>query len=660
MHQNNPEQKLIQKDEDMHELDHIIRYTESLKPDIIRNIDYNRITKNLKQCQDTNVYVLLPNKYENLDFYNKQNNVSGNDNTLLFLIILVKHLTDSNITPRIILDSVEDINKLQEIARAVQFVEKDEYGNTSTYPMSDIRFVRNNELGHKTYFNIYKGRRIAYSPYAKEILVSTNSEDISSENIFDMLIYLKRNEQFYKSGFPRFVSPEYKINQTKNNRCPLVVIITNTLSIPRHLLGLNAICVPVKQYIKRKIIFEPVMWEGYFSFKSVNDKILNLLNDFEAGIGKLYLCAGILFVLHGDSTAYNDQINESLVIRMTDNLTFRVRVKDLFQELTDYKKELGKLNPAISSWADILSLRREMEKDPVKVQFVKPLEKSMMAVYEYLFSDIITLNKLFAYLEGISDDDVDFEVLKTRTYEIIKKETPQEVEIEKMVTDFDPEVPVGYITSEYKTSEKGGPVAAHYFILASGGAKYIFYCQIGKNSKVKISGSSQKRSLDQLKEGDVIEKRYWNYTLLRAKILDAIDKGEIGNSESLLKYIEESDSFRHLLEKYALSESNYELDKRYSDLVDYSVKNFLRRWSIETMRPSKVDLFIAVTQDINKTYNCNFEPLQLLQKLQKIKNLKKAVSTYEDKEDTISYKIVEGPVKITIEVEKLGRIYRLS
>ena len=385
-----------------------------------------------------------------------------------------------------------------------------------------------------------------------------------------------------------------------------------------------------------------------------------MLDDFDEGLGKLYLCAGILFILYNEFPIYNGQINESMIIRMTDNLTLRARIKDLLQELTNYKVELGALKPNLASWMDIYNLRKEMEKKDIKIQYAKPLEKSMVAVFEYLFSDIILLNELFLLSKGISDNAVNFEDLKNKTKDLIKKKPMPRIEDSKQPKDFDPEAPIGYIASEYNASDYKGPVEAHYFVLESKGEQYIFYCQLGKNSTVKVEGYSKRKSLDQLKEGDVIEKEYWNYPLLKTKIIEAVENGKIENSEILLKDIAESDSFRQFLEKYALSKSNSELDTKYADLVDYDVKNFLRRWSIETMKPRKENLFIAVTDEINKLYNCNFDAISLLQKLQKIKNCKKLVYAEDNEENTIGYKIVEGPIKIIIEAEKLGRIYRLS
>ncbi len=645
----------------MSDIDYIIRYTQVLKPEIIKDIDYHTLVENLKQDKNTNLYILLPEKYQNLDLFNiSSEEVFNNENSLLFLIILVKRLIDSNIISRIVLDSAEDIEKLQEMSRVIQFVEKDEYGNTTTGPFSNIRIVRSNDYGYKTYYSIYKGKRVPYSPFAKNIIVSAQGEGLPSEPPFDVIIYLKRNEQFYKSGFPKFVSPEYRINQIKEIKCPLVVIVTTTLSIPRDVSDLNILCVSAKSYTKREIKFEPVSWDSYFSFNITNDKILKLLDDFDSGLGKLYFCAGILFILYDDSPLHINQINESVIIRMTDNLTLRNRVRDLFQELTNYKAELGILKPNIASWADIYTLRKEIEKSNIKIQYAKPLEKSMVAVFGYLFSDIILLNKLFTLSKGISNSIINFEDLDSKTKDIINKEPTHKIESGKQHKDFDPEAPIGYIASEYKTSEVKGPVEAHYFVLESKGEKYIFYCQLGKNSTVKVEGSSKRKSLDQLKEGDVIEKKYWNYPLLKTKIIEAIETGKIESSETLLKDIAESDSFREFIEKYALSKSNSELDAKYAYLVDYSVKNFLRRWSIETMRPRKEDLFVAVTHEINKLYNCNFDADSLLKKLQKIKNCKKLVDTDNHDGDTIGYKIAKGPIKIRIEVEKLGRIYRLS
>ncbi len=645
----------------MSEIDYIIRNSSVLKPEVIREIDYNNIIENLKVNKNLNLYILLPVKFRDLNLLNAAYNTpSSSDSALLFLAILVKRLVDNNVSPLIVLDSVDDISQLQEISRTIQYVEKDEYGGTSTGPFSDIRFVRSNDLGYKTFYTIYKQKRVSYSEYTKDILVSLQGEDVDLKQTYDVIIYLKKNEQFYASGFPRLIAPEYRIYQDKKNNCPLVTVITDTLSIPRQVSKSEILYISTKTYIKRKLDFEAVNWESYFTFENTNKKIMEILNDLTYELGKLYFCAAILFILYNEVSTYNDQINESLILRITDNLSLRVRIKDLFQELTEYKAELGTLKPNITSWLDIYIIRKNMERQNIKIQFAKPLEKSMVSIFEYLFLDIITLNKLFALSKGISDSKIDFEDLRNKTNILIKKSALPKLQDEKPQKEFDPEAPIGYIASEYKTSENKGPVEGHYFILEAKDEKYIFYCQLGKSSTVKVLGSNQKKSLDQLKVGDVIEKKYWNYQLLKSKIFESINKGKIEESEDLIHDIEESDSFRLFLEKYALSKSNSELNSYYAELVNYGVKNLLRTWSIDTMCPTKKDLFRVVTGEINNLYNLNLDADILLKKFRQIKSYRKRVRTEEDTEETVGYKIVEGPIKITVEVEKLGRIYRLS
>ncbi len=649
----------------MSNIDHVVTAIYGgtvLKPDILREMDFSLIIENLRNIGTKNTYILLPYRYGNLDLSNSTNTANKDDSVLIFLMVLVKKLVDNNLTASIIFDSALDMRRLQRIARTAQFSETNDFGFMTTSPFVNFRFSRRNETPYATYE--LRGKMVHYPTTIKNVALLLQNDDINSEKS-DLIIYVKKKDQFFRSGFPRFSSPEYKINGIKNPVTPILTIITNTTSLTRYLSETDFTYLHAKSYKPKSLNFREKLWEGYFNFKETDKKIIDIFNEINDVFGKLYFCAGLLFTLYGSTELQRNQINDSFIIRMTENLTLRGRIKDVFEELSSYVTELGSLTPKITSWSDIYAMRQQIEYEAPELTYPKQLEGSLELIIKYLFSDVLTYNKLFLLSKSISDDRIDFKEISEKTNAIVKELSLPKEPLEKVEKDFDPEAALGYLGSEYnvpgdKKLDKKDLLEAYYFVLEASNEKYIFYCQLGKSSTVRVSGSSKKKSLDELRVGDIIEKKYWNYQLLKLKIMELIDNGKIEDTSSLIKNIEESDLYRQFLEKYAFSISNYGLSVKYEIFTHSNVRNLLLSWSLDRMCPRKKAMFIAVADQINYWFDTKFDGAIILEKFGKIKSYKRMAATKEDINATIGYKIVEGPIKVTVEVEKLGRIYRLS
>lgn len=646
------------------EIDHIVTGVYGgimLRPEILSDMNFNLIVENLKNIGSQNSYFLLPYKYGNLDLSNSNKTENKIDSILIFLIVFVKKLVDNNLSTSIIFDSALDMKRLQSIARSTQFSEVNN-GFMSTSPFVNFRFSRKNETPYTTYE--FRNRRVNYPLNVKTIELLLQTDDINLQKP-DLIIYVKRKNQFFRSGFPKFSSPEYRIDNNKQKSVPILTIITNTIALTRYLTDTNFTYLHTNDYKSRALNLREKTWEGYYNFEETNKKIRDIFNEITEIFGKLYFCAGILFTLYGSTELQRNQINDSLIIRMSENLTLRGRIKDVFEELSAYSLEFGSLEPKITSWQDIYKLRQQMEYETPEMTYPKQLQNSLELIIKYLFSDVLTYNKLFSVSKGMSNNKINIDEIRERTNNILKEVSISEEPLEKIKKDFDPEAALGYLGSEYnapddKKLDNKELFSAHYFVLEAINEKYIFYCQLGKNSTVKISGSIKKKSLDELKIGDVIEKKYWNYQLLKLKIMELIDDGKVDEGDALIKLIEESDLYRQFLEKYAFQVSNYGLSVKFEQFTHSNVRNLLRNWSIETMCPRKKDMFIAVANQVNYWFDTNFDGAIILEKFAKIKRYKRLAATKEDIDATIGYKIIEGPIKVTVEVEKLGRIYRLS
>lgn len=649
----------------MSEIDHIVSGVYGglvLKPEILSDMDFNLIIENLKNVGSQNTYFLLPYKYGNLDLSNSTSKENKIDSILIFLMVFVKKLVDNNLSASIIFDSALDMRRLQSIGRSTQFSEVSN-GFISTGPFVNFRFSRQNEMPYATYE--FRNGRVRYPANVKNISLLLQTDDINAQKS-DLIIYVKRKDQFFRSGFPKFSSPEYKLNSIKTQTIPILTIITNTTSLTRYLSDADFAYLHAKAYKPKSLNFKEKSWQGYYNFKETDKKIIDIFNDINDVFGKLYFCAGILFTLYSNTELQRNQINDSFFIRMTENLTLRGRIKDVFEELSSYVAELGSLTPKITSWLDIYTIRQQIEYEVPELTYPKQLEGALELVIKYMFSDVLTYNKLFSLSKGISDDRIDFEEIRKKTSNLVEELSLKE-RLEEVKKDFDPESALGYLGSEYNVSEDKKLdtkelLSAYYFVLDAMNEKYIFYCQLGKTSTVKVAGSTKKKSLDELRVGDVIEKKYWNYQLLKLKIMELIDSGsgKIEDADNLIKLIEESDAYRQFLEKYAFHVSSYGLNVKFEQFTNSNVRNLLRSWSLETMCPRKKEMFIAVAEQINYWFDTSFDGSTILEKFRRIRRYKRIASTKEDTNAIVGYKIIEGPIKVTVEAEKLGRIYRLS
>ncbi len=620
--------------------------------------EFDQIRKNfatLIACP-ARVYFLSSGNIRNTNLANKSSfSKDHNDAIHLIILRLCRQLSDFKLRPIIIFDNISDLIRFQKVSVTTVLV-----NNAGSYPIAQ------NPI-NSDFFQFFRKKHIykRYDFMNVSHLFPENSKKIplflSTDKLFDAefqtVIYFKNTPQFFGSGFPKIKSNEAAIESRLSKKVPFFVFISDSTSIPFFGSSSTVKFMPLGIYEPETLDFKPI--ENSFAaefFMQKNNEIIDVFNQLESNLGKLYFSILLLTVIYNSKSS--DVFDDSQVRKITENITLRNKIRDLSESLHSMCSFL-ELSPKISSWRDIYELRKQMKKEKMIIKYIPQLHESMKLIFQLIFHDAIIFHNVFKNYERNGDFETFTGKLNSLLSELNKTKIIQSSDYSDDDV-FDPESSVGYIASDYADSKNyKEKVEADYFVLQNGSRKFIYYCNMGKYSKVTVEGASTKKYLYELKPGDVIEKKYWNYETLKTRIKQFL--AENLHEDPINEWLDESDLFRSKLVAYALSNSNPDLQTQFGGLCKtHNMKSVFMCWAIETMCPNEeksYELFAKVIEVLKTTYSItNLDPKTLYQKMKKIKQMRRYFK--EDKERKERYTVIQGPIKTHVEVEKLGRLYR--
>jgi len=619
-------------------------------PSVFSELNYDRNLINILTTHKGVTYLLCPFKYHSMNFQNEKSYMKDrNDSSLLSLLLLIKKIFSENRVPIIIFDRLKCLIRFQQISSKIVY---EELPICFVKEKNQCLKFERDDKGPKKMLN-YKGHRSDFPPFptSKKIKLFLVSDEVDAVNENNMLIYFKTETQFYESGYPRLFSSEYKIKEKVNDsKIPLIVFTDNSMSLPRIELSikLDPIYLPVGQYNLEKLVFTSINESNYSGLlEDMNKEVIEIFSKLTNITERLYFSEYLLTVIYNLNHFIESDLDESVISRMSENVSLQNQMADFFGRLVRLLSRCNKPEPKITGWKDILELRKKIRQTNQEIKYLKELETSMQEVFNVLFRDVISFNKLFTAYNGSTD----YISLKKTTEQILRKiETPVKVMVDE--TDFDPETAVGYIAKGQGEHVLQGIVTAKVFNMESEGKKFVFYC--AKDGKIAKT----------LSPGETLTRNYWNYQSLKTRLLNYLEEFDTKeNEEEIRKYLEDIDEFHQYLDKYVYDSTGEDFKSDFQDERSTgALKLLFRNWANETMQPAPANfsLFLKAAKKINTYYEKNFDGTSIYTKMRKIKAMRKDFSDETEKANKIYYKILGPPIDMKVGAEKIGRIYRIS
>lgn len=642
----------------------------SLSPSCIYNFQPDERLLEVSPELSKRTYVLFPQRYANLNLHDgSSDSEDAKDNFLLAALMLLRALVYRK-TPgmMVVFDNASQLNRFERMSALVNVVV-----NGSRLPIccfNDGRVFKTFRQGKAQSRKRYMTHSNVQKPYPENsipipLLLRQDLTTASLEG--HTALYVKTRPQRFRSGFPRFSLIEDRITDAIGSE-RLIVIVPGMEGLPKRMDDGGYVVLTTEDFTATKIHFvnngshplsaklvDVEKWtRELFSEKSDH---LNITDALMA-----------ILIASYDGNDEPTAFEERLVLGASETVTLRYKLKSI----CEYVRLCSTIRrPALllKDWEDIARTARESEGGEIKIDFFKELEKPLRSIFGNIFIDVFYV---YAFINR-SHRASSFAELTT-VASALKGEMADYLGLDYGYgfgdgnypnEDYDPEESIAHLASDYDYGIEEKIIDAFHFILKEGGKRYIFYCRMGGDSQVKLAHSKTQKKLSELAVGDVIKKDYWDYYSLKSGIIgfiemeDPKDKAEINNS---MKY---SDDFRELLRKYALEVSPNELANEYESMCAASnVRNFLMDWSFITMRPFKKEMLKKVVSNVNGKFGTGIDFNALDASFSKLKDMRKKIGRTDDgkpiKTNFTYYEVVSGPSKTRVEVEKLGKIFRIS
>ncbi len=616
-------------------------------------------------------YLVLPRNYLNCDFRGEIVDSEYRMDTILFrLLSLVRGLVQKGNTKIILVfDNLWVLKRFEKIvAQTELIIQEKEYTNTvpacSLINGTMLRFHRPNDKNERKTF-ILHGKSKHFPDNSVSINLVLSGEPLDGYNGYGA-VYLKTKSQRYRSGFPRYYLPEKRLVEAIGSQ-KLVVLSAGTDSLPKTLVDSDYILLISEGFRIPKIKFVP----------KPTHALSNKMQELAASIGELlassseirnpmdfFMAILISFYSKSDSPS---SLQKRLILGATDNHTMRSKLEMACETARAYSI-FSRLSLAIGDWHDITELAKQIEITGIEFEYYSELQNPMRGIIGRIFVDLFYA-KAFEFYSSNAKDLFELSQSASKSKEEIEKFFHLDARFIQENTfsssdEYDPEEPAGHIASDYSYKPGEKNILAHYFILKQGNKKYIFYCQIGGNAQVDLVDHKSAKKLSELRPGDVIKKDYWDYQSLKSSILTYVEEDGFEYKEILLQSVSLSDDFRTYLQRYAMDTPIRILDEEYGDMcAQPNVRGFLITWSSQTMRPIKSDMLRKVINNINVKYSKDFNFNSVDLSFGKLKEMRaKLDAEYNTNGDKLFsyYEVINGPVETNVEVEKLGKIYRIS